>query len=181
MKLSSPAALIATISVLVLSGLLGFATRTAPTQATAEATIDVGVVVDDLDESLQFYTEVLGMEQRRTIDINDDFGQRSGLTGGTPTTIQVLTLGEGDAATEWKLMTFPDLPDAVSESNITHQQGMQYMTIHVDHLGPYVDRARSHGLELMGETPIPLGEENHFLLLQAPEGTFVEVIGPLAQ
>ena len=36
-------------------------------------------------------------------------------------------------------------------------------------------------MEPLGETPISLGETNHFLLLQAPEGTFVEVIGPLEQ
>lgn len=149
--------------------------------ATADPTIDVGVVVDDLDASLQFYREVLGMEQRRTIDIAKDFGQRSGLTGGSPTEIRVLTLGDGDAATEWKLMTFEDVPDAATESDITDQQGMQYITLQVDELGPYLERARAHDVTPLGDTPIALGEDNHFLLLQAPEGTFVEVIGPLDQ
>lgn len=147
--------------------------------ASADPTIDVGVVVDDLDASLQFYREVLGMEQRRTIDITEDFGQRSGLTGGHPTEIRVLTLGEGDAATEWKLMTFEEVPDAPAESDITDQQGMQYITLQVDQLGPYLERARDHDVKPIGDTPIALGEDNHFLLLQAPEGTFVEVIGPL--
>lgn len=149
--------------------------------ASADPTIDVGIVVEDLDASLQFYREVLGMEQRRTIDITEDFGQRSGLTGGHPTEIRVLTLGEGDAATEWKLMTFEELPDAPAESDITDQRGMQYITLQVDQLGPYLERARDHGVEPLGDTPVALGEDNHFLLLQAPEGTFVEVIGPLDQ
>lgn len=181
MDLSRTLTLTLAIGLLLLSGLAGFALRTESPRATADPTIDVGVVVDDLDASLQFYRTVIGMEQRRTIDINEDFGQRSGLTGGTPTEIRVLTLGEGDAATEWKLMTFPDLPDAASESNITDQQGMQYITLQVDQLGPYLERARTHGVKPLGETPVSLNEENHFLLLQAPEGTFVELIGPLDQ
>lgn len=172
---------ITTIGVFLIVGLVGCAFQNESSPSSADPTIDVGVVVTDLDASLQFYREVLGMEQRRTIDITEDFGQRSGLTGGQPTEIRVLTLGEGDAATEWKLMSFSDGPDAASESNITDQQGMQYITLHVDQLGPYLERARTQGVEPLGETPIALGEDNHFLLLQAPEGTFVEVIGPLDQ
>jgi catechol 2,3-dioxygenase-like lactoylglutathione lyase family enzyme len=175
-----------TIPILLTLTLLGTAGLGVPSPAqaqspTADPTIDVGVVVDDLEASLQFYREVLGMTQSRTIDISEAFGRRSGLTGGQPTTIRVLTAGEGDAATEWKLMAFDDGPGAVDEGNITDQQGMQYITLQVDRLGPYLERAREHGVEPLGETPISLGETNHFLLLQAPEGTFVEVIGPLDQ
>ncbi len=153
----------------------------SPVSETSDPTVDVGVVVDDLDASLQFYKNVLGMEQSRTIDINEDFGRRSGLTGGRTTQIRVLTLGTGEAATEWKLMTFDEVPEAADESNITDQQGMQYVTVQVDQLGPYLKRARAHGVKPLGETPIALGENNHFLLLQAPEGTFIELIGPLDQ
>jgi catechol 2,3-dioxygenase-like lactoylglutathione lyase family enzyme len=162
-------------------GLLGGSAPASAQSSPADPTIDVGVVVDDLDASLQFYQDVLGMEQSRTIDINEAFGRRSGLTGGQTTKIRVLTLGDGDAATEWKLMEFDDGPDAVDEADITDQQGMQYITLQVDRLGPYLERAREHGVELLGETPISLGERNDFILLRAPEGTFVEVIGPLDQ
>lgn len=162
-------------------GLAGFALQQQSPSASADPTVDVGVVVNDLDASLAFYREVLGMEQRRTIDISKDFGRRSGLTGGAPTEIRVLTLGDGDAATEWKLMAFDEAAAETEESDITDQQGMQYITLQVDRLGPFLERARAHGVEPRGETPIALGEENHFLLLQAPEGTFVELIGPLRQ
>ena len=30
-----------------------------------------------------------------------------------------------------------------------------------------------------GETPIPLGPDSHFVLIKDPDGTFVELIGPL--
>jgi len=162
-------------------GLLASPLRVAAQSPTADPTIDVGVVVDDPEASLQFYREVLDMDQRRTIDISEEFGRRSGLTGGQPTDIRVLTLGDGDAATEWKLVAFDDGPIGVDKADITDQRGMQYITLQVDPLRPYLERAREYGVELVGDTPIALGETNHFLLLQAPEGTFVEVIGPLDQ
>jgi len=173
---SLSARLLPAVLCLALTGLL----PAAPAHSqTAAPTIDVGVVVDDLEASLQFYREVLGMEQSRTIDVTEAFGRRSGLTGGQPTTVRVLTLGEGDTATEWKLMEFADGPSGVDEADITDQRGMQYVTLQVDRLGPYLKRAREHGVEPRGETPIALDDTNHFLLLQAPEGTFIEVIGPL--
>ncbi|MFB6248166.1 MAG: VOC family protein [Salinibacter sp.] len=171
------------LAALALLG-LGLFAAPAPASAqptSADPTIDVGVVVNDLEASLRFYQEVLGMTQRRTIDISEAFGRRSGLTGGAPTEIRVLTLGEGDAATEWKLMSFADSSDATDEANITDQRGMQYITLQVDRLGPYLERARAHGVQPLGETPLALGDTNHFVLLQAPEGTFIEVIGPLKQ
>ncbi|HKL87564.1 MAG TPA: VOC family protein [Salinibacter sp.] len=178
---SQTVTVIAVLSLVGAFGLAGFAFQDEGASASADPTVDVGVVVNDLEASLQFYREVLGMEQRRTIDITEDFGRRSGLTGGAPTEIRVLTLGDGDAATEWKLMAFEEDAAAVDESDITDAQGMQYITLQVDRLGPYLERARTHGIEPRGETPIALGDENHFLLLQAPEGTFVELIGPLKQ
>ncbi|MEF8938271.1 MAG: VOC family protein [Salinivenus sp.] len=162
-------------------GALGPSSPASAQSASADPTIDVGVVVDDLEASLQFYRDVLGMTQRRTIDITEAFGRRSGLTGGAPTEIRVLTLGEGDAATEWKLMAFDEGPSGADEADITDQRGMQYITLQVDRLGPYLERAREHGVQPLGDTPIALGDTDHFLLLQAPEGTFIEVIGPLEQ
>jgi catechol 2,3-dioxygenase-like lactoylglutathione lyase family enzyme len=181
MSLSRSVIVAAMIGLVGALGLAGFTTQQQVSSASADPTVDVGVVVNDLEASLQFYRGVLGMEQRRTIDITEDFGQRSGLTGGAPTEIRVLTLGDGEAATEWKLMTFEDEAAEADESDITDQQGVQYITLQVDQLGTYLERAQAHGVELRGETPVALGEENHFVLLQAPEGTFVELIGPLKQ
>lgn len=170
------------IGLVALLGLIGFATRAGTFDSHADPTVDVGIVVEDMDASLDFYRQVLGMQQSRTIDITEEFGRSSGLTDGRPTEIRVLTLGGGSAATEWKLMTFDDLPAGPSgEEHITDQLGMQYVTLQVDRLGPFLDRAEEHGFDPRGETPIPLGGGDHFALLQAPEGTFVELIGPLEQ
>jgi hypothetical protein len=38
-----------------------------------------------------------------------------------------------------------------------------------------VDRWR----KLLGDTPVALGEKDHFVLVQDPDGTIIELIGPL--
>ena len=46
--------------------------------------IEVGVVVSDLEKSVDFYEKIIGMKKVGGFDINKDFGKRSGLTGGEP-------------------------------------------------------------------------------------------------
>jgi hypothetical protein len=56
---------------------------------------------------------------------------------------------------------------------------MQYITINVNSLAPFLERIKKHKVKLLGETPIPLGESDHFVLVQDPDGTIIELIGPL--
>ena len=53
------------------------------------------------------------------------------------------------------------------------------MPINVTKLQPFIDRIKRHNVELLGDTPIPLSSERHFVLIRDPDGTFVELIGPL--
>jgi hypothetical protein len=57
--------------------------------------------------------------------------------------------------------------------------GMQYITIMVNSLEPFLKRIKEHNVKLMGSTPIPLSETDHFVLVQDPDGTIIELIGPL--
>jgi hypothetical protein len=55
---------------------------------------------------------------------------------------------------------------------------MQYITIMVNSLEPFLERIKEHKVKLMGDTPIPLGETDNFVLVQDPDGTIIELIGP---
>ena len=46
-------------------------------------------------------------------------------------------------------------------------------------LEPILGRIKKHGVKLLGETPITLNETDHFVLIQDPDGTIIELIGPL--
>ncbi len=42
-------------------------------------------------------------------------------------------------------------------------------------------RIKQHKVKLLGETPIGLGENASFVLIRDPDGTFVELIGPMTK
>ncbi len=143
--------------------------------------INVGVIVSDMEKSLTFYKDVIGMiqeEGRTSFDVDENFAAKSGLSNGIPFHVEVLKLGTGDQATEFKLMTFKDRSKKQTNEFIYDHTGMQYITIFVTELDPIIKRIQQHNIRMLGETPTPLGEDRHFVLVKDPDGTFVELIGP---
>lgn len=151
----------------------------AQTNEFSNETISVGVVVSNLEKSLEFYTKVIGMKKTGGFSVNADMGKRTGLTDGQPVTITVLKLGESKTATDWKLMSFGKPAAHPKQNHLQDDTGMQYITIHVKSLKPFLERIKEHKVKLLGETPIPLGGTSSFVLVQDPDGTFVELIGPM--
>ena len=147
----------------------------------SKKTINIGMIVSDLEKSMAFYKEVVGMVQveRTHFDVDGEFGKKSGLTDALGVHVEVLKLGKGKEATELKLMTFGDRPKKQENEYIHSHTGVQYLTIFVTELKPILKRIQQHKVKLLGETPIPLGEKNHFVLIKDPDGTFVELIGPM--
>lgn len=141
--------------------------------------ISIGVVVSDLDKSLHFYTNVLGMKKTGSFTVDAAGGKRTGLTDSVPVAISVLRLGDGPTATDWKLMSFGKPAAHPRQRHLHDDTGMQYITLNVTSLKPFLKRLKDNQVPLLGETPIPLGGKNHFVLVQDPDGTFVELIGPL--
>jgi catechol 2,3-dioxygenase-like lactoylglutathione lyase family enzyme len=142
--------------------------------------IGVGAVTTDLEASLDFYLNVVGMKKTREFDVNKDFAKSSGLSDGVPFHVEVLQLEDSPDANVWKLMTFGTESKRPRSTFIQDDIGMQYITINVNSLQPFLKRIKKHKVKMLGETPVPLGNgERHFILVQAPEGTIIELIGPL--
>jgi len=166
------------IAILALTSWLALPLFAAP-EEFARTTIGVGSVTANLAKSLDFYTNVVGMVRTGGFDVNDEFAGKSGLTDGTPFHVEILRLGEGDDASEWKLMSFGDRAKRQDNEFILDRTGMRYITIMVNDLTPVLERIKKHNVKLLGETPLPLGGDRHFVLIQDPDGTFVELIGPM--
>lgn len=145
----------------------------------SSATIEFGVVVSDIEKSLDFYTNVIGMRKVGEFDVNEEFGKISGLTGGLPFHVDVLKLEDKPGATQWKLMSFEKDAAHPFSKYIQDDTGVQYITINVNSLKPFLERIKKHHIELLGDTPVPLGPDNHFVLISGPDGTIIELIGPL--
>lgn len=166
------------LAIFALCSCLGTPILAAPEEFSSP-TIGIGVVVSDLEKALDFYTNVIGMVETGSFDIKEEFSKKSGLANGLPTHVKVLRLGKGENATQWKLMSFGDKPKPLQNEFIHSHTGMRYITILVADLTPILKRIRDRQIKLLGETPVPLGRDNHFVLIKDPDGTFIELIGPM--
>ncbi len=167
------------IALLILViGVLTLNVMASPDEFSS-TTIGIGVVCSDVEKSLNFYTNVIGMIKTGEFEVDADFAQKSGLSNGVAFHVDVLRLGDSDDATQWKLMSFSDKAQTAKKEFIFNNTGMQYITINVTNLTPIVERIKKAGIPFCGDTPTPLGDSSHFALVQDPDGTFIELIGPM--
>lgn len=146
--------------------------------------INMGLVVSDLEKSLRFYQDVLGMVEVPGFSINADFAKRSGLTGGIPFEVKILQTTTKDQITQYKIMSFKK-PKAWfwkwKHHFIQRGLGIRYITLIVDELDPILEQMKKHQIKALGSTPTPLqlGDQTEsYLLIQDPDGVFIEVIAP---
>ena len=64
----------------------------------ANQTIDIGIVVKDINKSVQFYKKVVGFEEKEGFQVGGNFPKLVGLTDGTDSKIHVLRLGDKETA-----------------------------------------------------------------------------------
>jgi catechol 2,3-dioxygenase-like lactoylglutathione lyase family enzyme len=166
---------------LMATALLVLATGPVTADETfTDGVIHIGVVTKDLDASVAFYTDVIGMKNTGGFEVDAAFGKTSGLTRGLPLSVTVLKLKDSPEAAQFKLMSFEKDAQTPKSAHIEDALGMQYITLMVTDLTPVVARLEKAGIPFLGETPVPLGDSgNHFVLVQDPDGTFIELIGPM--
>ena len=152
----------------------------------AKETIDLGVVVSDVDKAVQWYTDVVGFQKVTEFDVPGDFAKRAGLTNSLPAHIHVLALGDGPGATKIKLMQFKTSPGARIDQTYFHSTyGFRYLTIFVKDMPTAVARAAKHGAKPIAEGPHAIPESIaqggiQLAVLRDPDGNFVELVGPKA-
>lgn len=157
-------------------------TLTSKTMAQSEFSsnlISVGSVVTDIEKSLDFYINVIGMKKVSEFDVDEEFSKISGLADGVTFHVDVLKLEDSPEANQWKIISFGKEAAHPMPKYIQDDTGMQYITIMVKSLEPFLKRIKKHNVKLLGDTPVPLGTDQHFVLVQDPDGTIIELIGPL--
>jgi catechol 2,3-dioxygenase-like lactoylglutathione lyase family enzyme len=165
------------LSALLLLTLLNVAAY-AQSQFTSKL-IGVGVVTTDLEKSLNFYVNGIGMVKTGGFNIAEDFAKRSGLSNGVPFSVTVLKLENSADANEWKLITFGKKAAPQKQTFIQEGAGMQYITINVKSLKAVMDRLSALKVPFLGSTPTALDATKQFLFVQDPDGNFIELIGPM--
>src|SRR5262245_56716907 len=122
----------AAVAAALLSWNLSTGADKAAESVASRTTIDLGMVVSDLDKSVAFYKDVIGFQEAPGFKVPGDWAKDVGLTDGKPLDIKVLVLGEGDSATKLKLMQVGGADAKKTDNEYIHSQlGVRYLTIFV--------------------------------------------------
>jgi len=149
-----------------------------PPDDFAKSGISIGVVVEDLNKSLNFYINVIGMVKTGEFSVDAAKSEELGLSKGNSFDVKVLKLENSENAPEWKLMSFGKKANHPKPTYVPDDTGVQYITIFVKSMKPFIERIQKHGVKMLGKTPSMLDDTRQFVLVQDPDGTFVELIGP---
>jgi len=174
------------IALAATLGLIGVNSGTSvPASDFSSTTIDLGVVVSDIDKSAAFYEQALGFEERDGFEVPPDFCRDAGLTDGLPLVIRVFVLGEGDQATKLKLMQVEGAKPKPTDNAFIHSQlGFSYLTVYVNDTAATLERCAGFGVKPIAKGPLPIGptgEGNstpHLSIVRDPDGNLIELIGP---
>jgi len=167
--------LIATLSVAVWA-----ANDQTPPVRFSRTTIDMGIVVSDINAAITFYRDVIGFQEILQFDVSADLATTVGLTDNRPIHIHAMALGKEPSATKIKLMQIEGEPGKkVDHGHIHSSLGMSYITIFVEDLRVAIEHAKKHGVEPVAQGPVPIPGDLHLVLVRDPDGNFLELIGPL--
>ena len=158
----------------------------SPVSNFSRTTIDLGVVVADIEKTAKFYKQAIGLKELEGFDVNAQFSTDAGLTDNQSLSIRVFALGEDESATKLKLMQVPGAKSAPSLNSSIHSQlGFSYITIFVDDMKVSLERLKQMGVKPLAKGPVPLPKgfpEGVFLtVVKDPDGNFVELVGPSGQ
>jgi type 1 glutamine amidotransferase/catechol 2,3-dioxygenase-like lactoylglutathione lyase family enzyme len=148
-------------------------------------TIDLGAVVGDVEKSVAFYTQAVGMNEVSGFEVTGQFAGDAGLTDHHPVKVHVLLLGDGPTATRLKLMELPAADPKPADNGFLHSQlGFRYITIGVTDMGAAVARLQKAGVKPLAKCPIALpgtlSSRTYLTVFRDPDGNFVEFVGPMA-
>lgn len=146
-----------------------------------KATIDVGVIVSDIEKAEEFYEDALGFEEVDEFDVSAEVAGASGLTENKKFTADVMAISDDENATRIKLIEIPDAPGARPDNRFIHSTyGPSYLTLHVDDVDAVLAMAAKEGVKPLKDGPVRVGPDSpiYIALLRDPDGNFVELVGP---
>ena len=146
-------------------------------------TIDIGVVVSDVEKAVKFYTESIGFTEVEGFTMPGGFATDAGLTDRQPLRIRVVVLGDEEGATKLKLMQLPGVKSKKGDHEFIYSQlGVSYITVFVKDTTAALKRLKSTGVQPIAKGPValpkPLPEGVFLTLVRDPDGNIIELVGP---
>lgn len=174
---------------LVLGSLLHFSVLAGDSKPIfSNESIDVGMVVSDLEASAKFYTEAIGFKEVDGFSVPANWTKEVGLTDGKELKIRVFVLGEGKSPAKLKLMQPQGTPKVSKKAKrrlVNEQTGMRYMTLFVNDMDAAMARLKKAGAVADtkgGMVALPEGfpQDLQLTMVRDPDGNMVELVGPKA-
>jgi len=158
------------IFCLVASALLAGAAGTGGTKVDfPKTTIDIGIVVSNVEKAAQFYKNVIGFTELSGFDVSKEMGRDAGLSNYQAFSVRVLVLADKPNATRIKIMEFPEAPGKKIDNRFIHSSlGFSYLTISVSDMTATLERAKKAGVAPV-KKPYQLGAGNYYLSLLGPK------------
>jgi catechol 2,3-dioxygenase-like lactoylglutathione lyase family enzyme len=168
------------IVVAIVAGILVSATAeqgAAPKAEFSRTTIDVGVVVSDIEKATAFYTKALGFTPAGSFDVSAQMAGATGLTDFKPFQVRVFALGNEPTATQLKVMQIPGARK-VDGQYISSSLGIRYLTVFVANLTRTLERLKQNGVAPVKEPYRLNGGDTYLALVKDPDGNIIELLGP---
>lgn len=146
---------------------------------TAQMIYHVGFIVDDLEKSLEWYTNVLGLQVER--EIREVSGEWiSAVTGFENTRLKMVWVGTGNGCSiELDQYVTPPGSDN-SPTSARNDVRASHVGIQVDDVHAEYQRMSKLGVKFAGPPPVKLDNEfpwaNCAVFLQDPDGNWIELL-----
>ncbi len=150
------------------------------------ASLDIGLVVRDVDTSVKFY-RALGFREVDGFAVSGKLAAAIGLSTGKPVQVRLLEMGDAKLASRIKVLPLPQngmqRPHDTQQTAVNARPGLRYLTIFAKDLNVISKRLTEAGFKLPGESPVRLGndatQEVLVVILTDPDGNVVELVVPL--
>jgi len=169
-----------TISLLFVS--IGLFSLCGKPAKFAKGIVDIGIVAEDLERTVKFYTEAVGLKEIKGFEASAQKATQFGLTDNQPAKVRVFVLGDSQDSARLKIMAFPKRPGAKPDQRFIHSTiGISYLTLRVSDMDDALARLKKAKVKTLGKTPVSLGGKMRITVFHDPDGNFVELIGPVKE
>ncbi len=138
--------------------------------------IEVVIVAKDVDKTLDFYTNILGMIKVFEFVVKKESAVRFGLAEKDEFKVHVLKISNEPNAGVIKVVGYQGTKQPRKSNYLRDHVGPQMLNFKVQSMEPYLERIEGRNLKLYGSTPTPLNDSGQFVLIQDPNGIFIELI-----
>ena len=136
-----------------------------------------GIVVSDMDRSLEFYRDLLGMDV--WADFQDNSAYAQAVTGVPGAHIWMIKLQAKDGGSI-ELLKYLSHPQTVPQPRRACDVGVNHIALHIDDIDSLYENLKQHGIHFNAPPTVSTDGGAKVTYCRDPEGVLVELVEMLA-